>query len=85
MSGEKSPEHKALRKVVIFAVFLPLMLYAFPTSINNIFGIDLTGGWMGERDPVGAGYVVVLGSPIYVYHFFRSVSDYISMKKNQSR
>ncbi len=84
MNEEPSPEHRALRKVVIFVISLPLMLYAFPTAINNIFGIDLTGGWMGQRDPVGAGYAVVLGSPIYVYHFFKSISDFIKLRKNKA-
>lgn len=84
MSEEISPKHKAFRKVVIFIISLPLMLYAFPAAVNNIFGIDLTGGWMGQRDPVGAGYVVVLGSPIYVYHFVKSISDYIKLRKSES-
>ncbi|MDJ0919604.1 MAG: hypothetical protein QNI84_00625 [Henriciella sp.] len=53
------------RKWALYLLLCPVFLYALFTSINNIFGLDLTGGWMGSRDPVGAGYVVILGSPFY--------------------
>ena len=52
-----------------FVYATPLALYAVPDSIHDIFGVDLTGGWMGDRDPVGAGHAVLAGLPIYVFGF----------------
>ena len=85
MSEDISPLQKALKKVVFFSLSLPIMAYAFLTTVNDIFGVDLTGRWMGERDPVGAGYVVILGSPIYIYLFFKSFYDLIKIRRNNSK
>lgn len=76
--SEKSPsEQAALSKVVIFSMSLPVAIYAFLTSLNDVFGIDLTGTWMGERDPVGAGYTVLFGFPIYVYYLFKALLEFV--------
>lgn len=62
--------------VEVLRVCTPLFLYAVPASIHNIFGVDLTGGWMGDRDPVGAGYGVLVGLPIYLFGFFAGLEYY---------
>lgn len=77
--GEKT--YPASRKCVwytwkYFVYAAPLFLYAVPNSIHNIFGVDLTGGWMGDRDPVGSGYVVLVGLPIYLFGFLAGLEYY---------
>ena len=41
------------RRLLILLVSLPLLVYGVPDAINNVFGYDLTGGMMGDRDPLG--------------------------------
>ena len=59
----------------IFILFIPVVAYAILTSINNIFGVDFTNGWMGDRDPVGAGYVLLAGTPFFAYSLFRCLQE----------
>lgn len=59
-----------------FVYATPVLLYAVPDSVHDIFGVDLTGGWMGDRDPVGAGYAVLVGLPIYLFGFLAGLAYY---------
>lgn len=59
----------------VFILFIPVIAYAILTAINNIFGIDFTNGWMGVRDPVGAGYAVLIGTPLVAYSLYRCAED----------
>ncbi|MEM7329892.1 MAG: hypothetical protein AAF437_14200 [Pseudomonadota bacterium] len=59
----------------VFILLIPVVAYAILTSINNIFGVDLTNGWMGGRDPVGAGYAVLAGTPMLAYSLYQCVDE----------
>jgi len=59
----------------IFILFIPVVAYAILTSINNIVGVDLTNGWLGDRDPVGAGYALLAGTPFLAYSLYRCLRE----------
>jgi len=61
---------KIKRKLIIFIISLPLMIYSFLLSSNNIFGVP---------NPAGAGYFFMMGIPIYVFEFYKSVREYIKI------
>lgn len=46
------------------------------TTINDLFGIDITGGYMGERDPVTAGYLVLILAPAYLLAVVRCIREF---------
>lgn len=62
----KTSKKHIWRKRKYLFLFFPLVVYAVLTSLNNAFGIDLTLGLMGDREPVGAGYTVLLFLPFYL-------------------
>ena len=64
------------KKWAIYLLLGPVFVFAFLTSLNDAFGIDLAGGWMGKRDPIAAGYSVLLSSPIFVFYYYKGLKEY---------
>jgi|GEM_PF-5521956 len=72
-------------------VFLPLMiifpiyLYAFFSTIHDLVGWDITGTLMGERNVVTAGYLVLFGSPIYLWSLWKAIRAYFLARPEYMR
>ena len=63
------------KKWSLLFLLAPVLIYAVLTTVNDLFGIDFTGGWMGDRDPVAAGYLVLAFSPFYVLSLAKGIRE----------
>lgn len=57
-------------------LIIPIYIYGVLTTVNDLTGWDLTGGLMGQRNPVTAGYVVLFGSPMYLWYTWKAARAY---------
>ena len=76
MKNIKSSKAYMNKKWGIFILTFPVFIYSLLSTINNVFGFDLTSGLMGAPGPVGAGYTVLIGSPIYLFYLVKALKEY---------
>ena len=72
----KSNASHLWKKWRILYLSIPFYAYALATTLNNAFGIDMLNGAFGEREPVGAGYTLMLFTPFYLGAIVKSLYDF---------
>lgn len=66
------------RRIYIYLIALPVMIYASLIAMHNLFGIDLSGGWLGEPRSASSGQqgAVLMGLPTYFFFFGKTILQY---------
>lgn len=68
-----------LKRVRVFAASLPIVVIGVVVTLYNLTGLDFMGiSMLLDRGPVAAGYIGLIGLPIYFYLAIRSIVKYRS-------
>ena len=64
------------RKWGMFLLLSPVYPYAALSSLNNFLGTDFGGGLFRYDDTRGIGFLMLVGSPIFLYLFCLGVKEF---------